>query len=256
MSVFVIRGLNWFAKAPRGGFGFPSPPSPAGDRSGGPGRARSCSDDYFPCVTWPSTRRSDADSHSVGAHAAFAYGNTFRPPRHSPHCGRRGARQGDQYETQQRDRAPLTLGDSLARAERRDDASPCHRLRFADYCHIIAQRGIGAGLRPVHGGLRPEALARPRRRSWPTSRRRRWTAYPPTKPVAAMPVLGGEGKAPRITSLSSLRIGDWPAGQSLSYSFALGQAQRRNSRKALRELRAADFTAGVRSATQQIARSA
>ncbi len=38
--------------------------------------------------------------------------------------------------------------------------------------------------------------------------------------------------------IGSGQIGDWPAGESLSYSFALAEAHRLNSSKALKELRA------------------
>lgn len=38
--------------------------------------------------------------------------------------------------------------------------------------------------------------------------------------------------------VGSGQIGDWPAGESSSYAFALAEAQRRNNRKALKELRA------------------
>jgi len=38
--------------------------------------------------------------------------------------------------------------------------------------------------------------------------------------------------------VGSGQIGDWPAGESASYAFVLAEAQRRNNRKALKELRA------------------
>lgn len=38
--------------------------------------------------------------------------------------------------------------------------------------------------------------------------------------------------------VGSGQIGDWPAGESSSYAFALAEAERRNNRKALKELRA------------------
>jgi pimeloyl-ACP methyl ester carboxylesterase len=47
--------------------------------------------------------------------------------------------------------------------------------------------------------------------------------------------------------VGSGQIGDWPAGESSSYAFALAEAQRRNNRKALSELRAIGsppYTAG------------
>jgi len=38
--------------------------------------------------------------------------------------------------------------------------------------------------------------------------------------------------------VGSGQIGDWPVGESLSYAFAIAEAQRRNNRKALEKLRA------------------
>jgi pimeloyl-ACP methyl ester carboxylesterase len=41
-----------------------------------------------------------------------------------------------------------------------------------------------------------------------------------------------------VAYIGSGQIGDWPASESLSYAFALAEAQRLNNRKVLKELRA------------------
>src|SRR6185295_6996638 len=38
--------------------------------------------------------------------------------------------------------------------------------------------------------------------------------------------------------IGAAQIGDWPAGESLSYSFGLAEAERRHDEKALKKLRA------------------
>jgi pimeloyl-ACP methyl ester carboxylesterase len=53
----------------------------------------------------------------------------------------------------------------------------------------------------------------------------------------ALGVLYAARHPDKVAAVGNGQIGDWQAGESLSYTFALSDAQRLNNRKAMKELR-------------------